>query len=272
MLFIFRLLKKKLTILLLLTAISLSAQYSFAQFVRIAERVIVAGYVFEESNGEPLAYVNVYVKKSRSGTITDTSGYFLLNASLNDTIIFSSLGYDKKYVILTDSATENNKPLIVFMDTKIYEINSVEVIALRKYKQLEYEITNMRLPDNDYTYAANNFPFRPPDIDYYTRSSTPVSGIGIVFSPITALYDMFSKEGKEKQKLAELQEKDYLNSILDEKISTALIMKITGMTQEETNIFIQWCNFTPEFVMKLTEYDLVSVIAHKHKQYQAIKR
>ncbi len=260
--------KKNLAILILLSAQIWLINHCNAQFVRIADRVIVAGYVFEESTGEPLPYVNVYVKKSRIGTITDTSGYFLLSASINDTIIFSSLGYDKKYVILTDSATDNNKPLVVFMDSKIYELKSVEVIALRKYKQLEYEITNMRLPDDDYIYAANNFPFRPADIDYYTRSSTPMSGIGIIFSPITALYDMFSKEGKEKQKLAELQEKDYLNTLIDEKISTALVMKITGLDQEETNMFINWCNFSPDFIMKLTEYDFISVIAYKYKQYK----
>lgn len=237
------------------------------QYVRLADRVIVAGYVFEESTGEPLSYVNVYVKKSRSGTITDPNGYFILKTGINDTIIFSSLGYDKRYVTITDSAANNDKPLIVFLDTRIYELRSVEIIALRRYKQLEYEITNMKLPEDDYTNATNNFPFRPANIDYYTRGSTPVDGIGIIFSPITALYDAFSKEGKEKQKLAEIQKKDYFNTLLEEKISSAIIIKITGMSQEETNIFLEWCNFSPEFIVKLTEYDLISVIVYKHKQY-----
>lgn len=263
--------KEKFTLVVLITVVLLLTKPALSQFVRIADRVIVAGYVFEESTGEPLPYVNVYVKKSRSGTITDTLGYFLLNATINDTIIFSSLGYDRKYVILTDSATDKKEPLIVFMDTKVYEIRSVEVISLRKYKQLEYEITNMRLPDDEFTYAANNFPFRSPDIDYYTRGSTPMQGIGMVFSPITALYDMFSKEGKEKQKLAELQGKDYLNSLIEEKISAALVMKITGLNQSETNAFLEWCNFSPEFVMKLTEYDLVSVIVYKYKLYENLR-
>jgi len=260
---------KKGTIIIFISAMLMLSEWASAQFIKIADRVIVAGYVFEESNGEPLPYVNVYVKKSRSGTITDTTGYFLLSANINDTIIFSSLGYDKKYVVLTDSAADNTKPLIVFMDTKVYEIKSVEIIALRKYKQLEYEITNMRLPDDDYTYAATNFPFRPADIDYYTRVNAP--GFGLVFSPITALYDMFSKEGKEKQKLEELQQKDYLNSIIDEKISAAVVMKITGMNQEEANIFLEWCNFSPDFLLKLTEYDLISVIVYKQKQYNNIR-
>lgn len=241
-----------------------------AQFVKMSDRVIVAGYVFEESNGLPLPYVNVYIKKSRTGTITDTAGYFLLSAKVNDTLTFSSLGYDRKYVVLTDSATDNMKPLIVFLDTKIYEINSVDIIALKRYKQLEYEITNMKLPDDDYTYAARNFPFRPADIDYYSRVNAP--GFGLVFSPITALYDMFSKEGKEKRKLEEIQQKDLQNSAVEEKISPELIMDITGMSREETNMFLDWCNFSPDFVAKLSDYDLLSLIVHKYRQYKTIYR
>lgn len=235
----------------------------------MANRVIVAGYVFEENSSEPLPYVNVYVKQTRIGTITDTSGYFMLTAKINDTLTFSSLGYDKKYVVLTDSASESMKPLIVFLNTRVYQINSVDIIALKKYKQLEYEITNMALPDDDYTYAMRNFPFRPVDIDYYSRVNTP--GFGLVFSPISALYDMFSKEGKERRKLEEIQEKDYLTAILDEKVSTAYVMKITGMTLKETNEFIIWCNFSPDFIMRLSEYDLISVIAYKYKQYKNLK-
>lgn len=262
---------RNLLLLIVIFFLSLFSINAFGQFIRIADRVIVAGYVFEESNGSPLPYVNVYVKQSRIGTITDTSGYFILKAGINDTLIFSSLGYDKKYVVITDSAADNDKPLIVFLDTKIYEIRSVEIIALRRYKQLEYEITTMKLPEDDYTNAATNFPFRPADIDYYTRDVTPMSGIGVVFSPITALYDAFSKEGKEKQKLAEIQEKDYLNSLIEEKISIAVIMKITGMGREDTNVFLEWCNFSPDFILKLTEYDLVLVIKHKYNQYSGIR-
>lgn len=237
-----------------------------AQFIKMADRVIVAGFVFEESTGEALAYVNVFIKKTRRGTITDTTGYFILSARINDTLTFSSLGYDRKYVVLTDTAADNMKPLIVFLDTRIYEINSIDIIALKKYKQLEYEITNMRLPSDDYVNAARNFPFRPADIDYYSRVNAP--GFGLVFSPISALYDMFSKEGKERQKLEELQQADRLNRIIEEKLNPELIMNITRMSREEVNIFIDWCNFSQGFVARLTEYDLISVIVYKHKQYK----
>ncbi|MDD4149488.1 MAG: carboxypeptidase-like regulatory domain-containing protein [Bacteroidales bacterium] len=260
--------KSTLLIFVIFVALFLSMQAK-AQFIKMTDRVIVAGFVFEETTGEALPYVNVFIQKTRRGTITDTDGYFILSATINDTITFSSLGYDRKYVVLTDSAADNMKPLVVFLDTRIYEINSIDIIALRRYKQLKYEITNMRLPDDDYVNAARNFPFRPADIDYYSRVNAP--GFGLVFSPISALYDMFSKEGKERQKLEELQQADLLNNIIEEKLSPELIINITGMTREETNIFIDWCNFSPSFIARLTDYDLISVIVYRHRQYKKIK-
>ncbi len=261
-------LHKSLLIVFLIFCFILFNNKAKSQFLKISNRVIVAGYVFEESNGNPLPYVNVYVKRTRRGTITDTSGYFMISAMLNDTLTFSSLGYDKRYVVINDSASDNNKPLIIFLDTKIYQINSIDIIALKRYKQLEYEIVNMQLDDDDYVYASRNFPFRPPDLDYYTRVNA--SGFGLVFSPISALYDMFSKEGKERRKLEEIQKKDNLNDVIDSKVSSDLIMKITGLSREETNLFIEWCRFSPDFIANLTEYDLITVIIYKYKLYQKV--
>ena len=260
---------KQLLRILLISIFALIAYNTQAQYIKMGGRAIVAGYVFEESTSEPLPYVNVYIKQTRQGTITDTSGYFIISAKINDTLTFSSLGYDRKYVVLTDSASESMKPLIVFLDTRIYQINSVDIIALKRYKQLEYEIINMKLEDDGYIYAANNFPFRPKDLDYYTRVNAP--GFGLVFSPISALYELFSKEGKERQKLEEIQSRDYLSELIDKKVSSSFISEITGMSLKETNIFLSWCNFSPEFILKLNEYDLISIIIYKHKQYSRIQ-
>ncbi|MDR2009039.1 MAG: carboxypeptidase-like regulatory domain-containing protein [Bacteroidales bacterium] len=242
-----------------------SGYSGYSQFIRVADRVIVAGYVFDESNSKPLPYVNVYVKRTRVGTITDTSGYFLLNATIKDTLTISSLGYNNKYVVLNDTARDNSEPLIIFLDTRIYELKSVDVIALRRYKQFEYEFTNMKLPEDDYTYAARNFPFKPKDIDYYSRHDLSVAGF--VFHPISALYEAFSKEGRERQKLEEIKKQDIREQLLHEKINMNLVMKITNMNHEDANVFLKWCNFSPEFLFNLTEYEFAQILTQKYEEY-----
>ncbi len=243
-----------------------------AQFLKIADKIFVAGYILEENNKEPIPYVNIFVKQTRRGTISDTSGYFLLKTQLNDTLVFSALGFDKKYVVINEEAIENDKALIIFLDTKIYQLKTIDIYALRRYKQLEYEISTLKLPENDFTNASKNFPFRPKDIDYYKLNSAPLSGLGVVISPITALYEMFSKEGKERQKLQELEKQDYIESIIEKKIGINAIMKIIDEDMQNTYMFLAWCNFSADFINNISSYDLAFVIKHKHKQYKTTKR
>lgn len=253
-------------IILFITGLFFAANSAYSQFFVLNDRVIVSGYVFEENTGNPLPYVNIYVKKSRSGTITDTSGHFILSAQMKDTIVFSIIGYDRNYLIINDSAKDNTKPIILFLNTKIYELKSVDIVALKKYKQLEYEILNMKLKDDDYVYAQKNFPIKPKDISYYSRSGN--SMFGIVVSPITALYDMFSKEGREKQKLIEIQKNDNLFELIESKISCKKLADILEMSREDFNNFIDWNNFNYDFIKSLNGYELVNLLKHRKYSYQ----
>jgi hypothetical protein len=61
-----------------------------------------------------------------------------------------------------------------------------------------------------------------------------------------------------------------ISVLYKEKVSIEMVMRITGMSKKDTNIFLDWCRFSPEFISNLTEYDLISVIVYKFKQYQNI--
>lgn len=61
----------------------------------------VKGVVVSESDGEPLIGVNVRLKGSRTGTITDLDGNFSINASKGQTLIFTYTGYMDQEVVIT---------------------------------------------------------------------------------------------------------------------------------------------------------------------------
>jgi hypothetical protein len=237
-----------------------------SQFVKVSDYVLIAGYVFEEASSESLSYVNIYVKQTRRGTISDTSGFFILKARLNDTIIFSTITHERKTAVVTENLRESADPLIVFLEPRTYQLRSVDIIALRRYEQLKYEVINMKLPDDGFVYAIKNFPSRPVDIDYHSRAG--VSDFGFVFSPITALYDAFSKEGREKRKLEELLEQDRKRGLIESRISVRKIGSITNLNEAEARQFLEWCNFSVEFILKINDYELIRLIMHRFEQYR----
>jgi TonB-linked SusC/RagA family outer membrane protein len=65
-----------------------------------AQSVTYTGEVIDNSDGTPLIGVNVYVKGTTTGTITDFDGLFSVNASPGDTLQFSYIGYVTQDILL----------------------------------------------------------------------------------------------------------------------------------------------------------------------------
>ncbi|MGC9331750.1 MAG: DUF5686 family protein [Bacteroidales bacterium] len=65
-----------------------------AIFKGYSQNTIITGNVKDAESGEPLPFVNISMKGTKYGTITDIDGNFSLNVSLHgDTLIVSYLGY-----------------------------------------------------------------------------------------------------------------------------------------------------------------------------------
>lgn len=62
----------------------------------------ITGNVFDESNGEPLIGVNIVVKGSPQGTITDLNGSFTIKAKIGQTLRVSYIGYTPQDVKVND--------------------------------------------------------------------------------------------------------------------------------------------------------------------------
>ena len=259
---------KNFFVFILILMVLFFSKTTYSQFVRIANRVIIGGYIYDEKE-KPLAFVNIYIKNIRIGTISDTTGHFTLTARLNDTLIISCLGYKTKSVFLSEKSKETSEPLILFMEAAVYELKSVNIIALQRKKQFEYDLINMKIEeDKAYNNALENFPFKPKDIDYYERGNSARNFAGIIVHPISALYDAFSKESKERRKLEEIKKIDDSKNFILSKMNYDIIKNITGMEQEQTNIFLYWCNFNAIFINSLSDYDLILLVNQKFTEYK----
>ena len=73
----------KKTLLFLLFSVSLSAQ--------------IKGSVVDENN-KPIPYVNIWVENENTGATTEENGEFSINCLPNKNLIFSAMGYEKKWL------------------------------------------------------------------------------------------------------------------------------------------------------------------------------
>lgn len=93
-----------------LYSLVLGASFMFA-FTVNAQQVQISGKVTETGSGAPIPGVNVVVKGTTIGTITNMDGAFTLNVSEGSVLLFSFIGYTQKEVTLSSGQTEVNVSL-----------------------------------------------------------------------------------------------------------------------------------------------------------------
>lgn len=87
------------------------------------------GVVRNAENKRPLAYVDIHVKETNIGTITNAEGEFLLkvpSVHLNKTIVISILGYKKKELMLSEFKDGVTK---IDLEESIIELSDVNIFS-----------------------------------------------------------------------------------------------------------------------------------------------
>lgn len=86
--------------------------------------VEVSGRVKDIESQEPVPFVNIWIKGTTRGTMTDINGQFLLSAAVNDTIGFSAIGYYKQIVVINK---KSRFPLEILLVADVQKIGEVTV-------------------------------------------------------------------------------------------------------------------------------------------------
>lgn len=106
-----------------------------------AQQIDVSGVVTDAISGEPIPGVSVVQKNTMIGTITDVDGVYRIEVERGSTIVFSSVGYLSKEVIVESAGTYN-----VVLESAMYDVDEVVVTALgisRQKKSLGYTVSEV---------------------------------------------------------------------------------------------------------------------------------
>ncbi len=104
------------------------AFYSFSQ-------IRVTGNIKDFKNKLPLFYTNIGIPKSSVGTLSNSDGSYSLTIPaqlLNDTIVFSALGYGRKRIPV--SYLRQNPDMTILLSERITLLSTVTVTAKRENK------------------------------------------------------------------------------------------------------------------------------------------
>ena len=230
--------------LLLIFVILISTTYSFTQ----CNRVLVSGRVIDSLRPQTFYNLMVINKTVGRGVFGEPNGSFSVYVMPNDLIALSI----KEYPIYEFFAIPDENcqcKVNAYIEQLPQEIEEVIVRPLKTLSQIKDERQALSM-----------------------RETRLVTGINMLESPITALYQAFSKKEQNKLWIQEQKYKDDQRRIVKELLRLYVAFDIINMTEEDFDSFIQFLNIDDDFLKTASEMELILFIKDKFDHYNYLKK
>ena len=199
-------------------------------------------------------------KTQNMGTISDEFGNFTVTANVGDSLMFSAVGYGRTIIAVRDSMYTNNR--VVTLKSVAYVLSEVEIGLLSTYDRFKRDFLMMEA-EEAYKIAPIS-KFIPP-APYQGGVNIPLAYP--LANPITFLYDLWSKEGKQYRHYLSVINGTAEFIIIGDKFNGILVKQLTGLENDELVKFMSYCMFTKDYLLAAPEREIQQEIIRKYKQY-----
>jgi hypothetical protein len=190
------------------------------------------GVIYEGDSSSVMPFVYVINKNTGNGTMSDNSGKFYLNVNASDTLMFSFVGFVKMKVPVIKTKPNENGEVKIVMRKISYNLSTINVTSF-KIKPYEREKMEKVIKDQEFHL------------------------VNAMESPITALYNQFSKRGKEQRKLAKIFEDVFIQEQVNKKLNAEILRKLTGDEKLDYEKFRKFCyTLSDYYILNHDGYDL----------------
>jgi hypothetical protein len=216
-----------------------------------AQRVFLFGKVFDiEYPTIPLQQLMVVNQQSQMGIFGNNDNSFQIQINKNDTLIISALGYARKKVCLKDSATLTEFHINIGLSRLSYDLSEITVRRQRELRQISEDIKKLG----------------------YNKRDHKLTDVAAWESPITALYQAFSKREQSKRALAQMINNDNRRAVLKDLLYLYNLTELIKMHDSEYNDFIDYLNLNDQQMQAMSDYDLALFIRDHYLVYMNYKR
>lgn len=223
-------------------------------FVVIAELAVMAqgevtiyGKVISTS-GDVRYDLMIVNRRSRSGTFGNADGTFTVRALRTDTILIGSVGYRTASISMADSAAKDAYHITIRLLPLQVQLAEVEVLSKRTLQQIQKDIDKLGYRESDYR----------------------ISRVDALQSPITFLYEEFSRRERSKRMVAEMRNEDRKRALLRELLQQYVEYDIINLSDEAFDDFIDFCEVPDAVIRGLTQYEFLLYVKKKYELYASL--
>ena len=221
---------------------------SLPVFGQQCDKVLFTGKVVDTLRPQNFYNLMIVNRRTGQGVFGQPNGTFSVYVNNGDSISISVREYPLvKLVVKADSNCQFLKT--IFIEPKPQEVHEVLVRPLKSLEQIKEERSALAM-----------------------RETRLVTGIEVMQSPITALYQAFSKKEQNKRWIAEQNYKDDQRRVVKELLRTYIAYDIIELDEEEFDNFIAFLNVNDSFLKTATEMELITFIKDKYEHFRDMKK
>jgi len=212
------------------------------------DKVLFTGKVVDTLRPQNFYNLMIVNRRTGQGVFGQPNGTFSVYVNNGDSLSISVREYPLvKLVVRADSNCQFLKT--IFIEPKPQDVREVVVRPLKSLEQIREEREALAM-----------------------RETRMVTGIEMLQSPITALYQAFSKKEQNKRWIAEQNYKDDQRRVVKELLRTYIAYDIIELDEEEFDNFIAFLNVNEDFLKTATEMELITFIKDKYEHFRDMKK
>lgn len=233
-----------------------------------AQQKTYTGKVYDGITYQPLSGASIYNMSTQKFAFSDNNGSFTIKLSLNDTLVISKSIYRQLVVCVNKQIFYGMEDFFLYY--KATMLKEVKIIALNpSYEGFKKDIVTLELPD--YYKRAEDVKlseFQKANATYKPDGNILSLGGKITTSPITYLYDKYSRKGKMDRLYNEmLSYEDEIERIQD-KYNRDIVRELTGLQGDELMNFMMYCRFGYYDLVRMSDEEIRAKILSKFYEYQ----
>ena len=211
------------------------------------EQVLVSGKIIDTLRLQNFYNLMVVNKTTGRGVFGQPNGHFSVYASTGDLIALSTKGYPV-YLFVVKPDENCQSKVLAYIERLPQETPEVIVRPLKTLEQIKEERENLAL-----------------------RETRTVTGVSALQSPITFLYQAFSKKEQNKRWIAEQEYKDDQRRIVQELLRLYVAFDIIELSDTEFDAFITFLNIDEQFIKTASEMELILFIKDKYDHFRRLE-
>ena len=243
----------------------------FPFFSLFSQRIEYKSRVFDGITYIPIAGANIYNVSSKNYCFSDKDGFFNIKVMANDTLIISKSIYKQTIIVLSEIELKRqieeyylyNKSILL-KELVVYSLNP-------SYEVFKRELASKELPNiYDKMKGIGLSDEEKLRIDNQNTSGNLLRNTALS-SPITALYNLFSKKVKAQRLYNEIVEYEQELDKIPDKYNRDIVANITGLTGEPLVEFMVFCRFSYYDIIRWSNEQVIQNVRSKYYEYEYVK-